>query len=83
MNRLYRWISYAVFVPLVLVSALSGGCRAKPQVICVMENPVTSQRVEMCKESRLKVPAAYDEQQHIEQWKAEQRKKGFTDEVKP
>lgn len=65
-----------------LMLALLGGCRAKPEVICVMKNPAASQRVEMFKESWYKVPADYDETKHIEQWKAEQRKKGFTVEVR-
>ncbi len=64
-----------------LMLALLGGCQGKPEVICVIENPETSQPVEMFKESRLKVPADYDEKKHIESWKAEQRKKGFTVEV--
>ena len=66
-----------------LTLALSGGCGgAKPKVICVMENPQTKQRVEMYKEIAYKVPRDYDEKKHIEQWKAEQRKKGFTVEVR-
>ena len=66
-----------------LVLAMSGGCGvAKPKVICAMQNPATGQRVEMFKEIWYKVPAGYDEKRHIEQWKAEQRKKGFSVEVR-
>lgn len=62
-----------------LIPALCVGCApAKPKVICVMKNPETGQKVEMYKEIRYKVPADYDEKKHIEQWKAEQRRKGFT-----
>jgi hypothetical protein len=64
-----------------LILTLSGGCEAKPEVVCVMENPTTEQRVKMFKESRFKVPADYDEKKHIEQWRAEQRKMGYTVEV--
>ena len=82
MKNLTPWSSSGTCVLLgTLMLALLGGCRAKPEVICVMENPATSQRVEMFKESRLKVPADYDEKKHIENWKAEQRKKGFTVEL--
>jgi hypothetical protein len=66
-----------------LVVALSGGCGpARPRVIAVMKNPETGQRTEMYKEIWYKVPADYDQKKHIEQWKAEQHKKGFTVEVR-
>lgn len=62
---------------------LPGGCgRAKLKPICTMENPGTGQRVEMLSESWYKVPAGYDEKMHVEQWKVEQRKKGFTVEIR-
>lgn len=66
-----------------LMPVLSNGCRPRPQILCVMEHPATGQQVKMHRESRLKVPADYDEHKHIEEWKAEQRKRGFTLEVKP
>ena len=69
------------FAPLIgaLMLAWAGGCGpARPGVICVMQNPETGQRVERNKEIWYKVPAGYDEQKHIEQWKEEQRRKGFT-----
>ena len=47
-----------------------------------MRNPETEQKVEMFKEIPYKVPRDYDEKKHIEQWKAEQRKKGFAIEVR-
>jgi len=66
----------------VLTLTISVGCGpAKPKVICAMKNPETGQRVELFKEIWYKVPADYDEKKHIEQWKAEQRKKGFTIQV--
>jgi hypothetical protein len=66
-----------------LLLVVAGGCgRAKPKPICVMENPVTRQRVEMFREIWYKVPAGYNEKKHIEWWKAEQRKKGFTVEIR-
>ena len=43
-----------------------------------MKNPETGQILQMCKEIWYKVPADYDEKKHIEQWKGEQRGKGFT-----
>jgi hypothetical protein len=59
------------------------GCGgAKPKPICTMENPETRQRVQMFREIWYKVPAGYDEKKHVEQWKAEQRKKGFTVEIR-
>jgi hypothetical protein len=82
MKNLSPWFSAGMCVLLVTPMLASlGGCQAKPEVICVMENPATSQRVEMFKESGLKVPADYDEKKHIENWKAEQRNRGFTVEV--
>jgi alpha-L-fucosidase len=66
-----------------LLLVVAGGCgRAKPKPICTMENPETKQRVEMFREISFKVPADYDEKKHIEWWKAEQRKKGFTVEIR-
>jgi hypothetical protein len=71
----------AVACALLLVAA--GGCgRAKPKPICTMENPETRQRVEMFREIWYKVPADYDEKRHVEMWKAEQRKQGFTVEIR-
>ncbi len=63
------------------VVAIATGLNAKPRVIVVMENPATGQRVEMFKEIWFKVPAKYDEQTHIEAWKAEQRSLGYIVEV--
>lgn len=63
------------------VAAIATGLNAKPQVICVMQNPTTGQRVEMFKEIWFKVPANYDEKKHIESWKAEQRSLGYTVEL--
>lgn len=62
---------------------LSNGCAgAKPKPICIMENPETRERVEMFREIWYKVPAGYDEEKHVGQWKAEQRKKGYTVEIR-
>ncbi len=66
-------LSVAAFVP---------GCtQPSPQVLCVMRNPQTGQTATMYKEIPFKVPANYDEQKHIAQWKEVQVSKGFTDEV--
>ena len=65
-----------------LCLGLVAGCGApKPKVICAMKNPETGQEVVLHKEIWFKVPRGYDEKKHIEEWKAEQRKKGFTVEV--
>lgn len=63
------------------VAAIATELNAKPQVICVMQNPTTGERVEMFEEIWFKVPANYDEKKHIESWKAEQRGRGYTVEV--
>lgn len=71
----------AVTVGLMMVSGLLSCAPAKSKVICVMQNPSTGARVEMYKEIPYKVPADYDEEKHIEQWKAEQIKKGNSVEI--
>lgn len=63
--------------------ALLGCGSSKPVVICTMENPTTGTRVELFKEIPFKVPANYNEKRHIEEWKAEQVKKGFSREITP
>jgi hypothetical protein len=66
-----------------LCLGLCSGCGgSKPKVICAMKNPGTGQKVELYKEIWYKVPRGYDEKKHIESWKAEQRKKGFTVELR-
>ena len=55
----------------------------RPEVIAVMRNPATGEQVHMYRENPLKVPAGYDEQKHIAQWKAEQRTRGFTEDASP
>ena len=67
---------------LLLFALVLGRTHAKPEVICTLENPTTGQRVEMFKESPFKVPANYDETQHIASWQADQAAKGFTREIK-
>lgn len=73
------------FLVLVLtlsaVSFVPGCTQPPPKVLCVMRNPQTGQTATMYKEIPFKVPANYDEQKHIAQWKAAQVSKGFTDEV--
>ena len=66
---------------LLLAAVLLGCSPARPRAICTMQNPATGARVELFKELRFKVPAGYDERRHIEEWKAEQRTKGYTVEV--
>ena len=65
----------------ILVIAILGCAPAKPQVICVMRNPNTGAQVERYQEIRSKVPADYDQQKHIAQWKTEQMKKGYTVDI--
>ena len=62
----------------ILAIAMLGCAPAKPKVICVMQNPSTGASVEMYQEIPSKVPADYDEQKHIEQWKSEQIKQGYS-----
>lgn len=71
----------AITIMLVVASGILGCAPAKPKAICVMQNPGTGARVEMYKEIPYKVPANYDEKKHIEQWKAEQIKKGYSVEI--
>ena len=63
------------------VVAVAVGLSSRPRVICVMQNPATGERVEMFKEIWFKVPSNYDEKKHIEEWKAEQRGRGYTAEA--
>lgn len=63
------------------VAFVSGCTQPSPTVLCVMRNPQTGQTATMYKEIPYKVPANYDEQKHIAQWRAVQVSKGFTDEV--
>ena len=66
-----------------LMLGLSGGCvAAKPKIVCVMKNPETGERVTMYKELWFKNRWDYDEKKHIKQWKADQRKKGYSVEVR-
>lgn len=75
-------IGLGALIGTLTLAGLCSGCGpARPEVICVLQNPETGQRVEMFKEIGFKVPAGYDEKKHIEQWKAEQRQHGFTVEV--
>lgn len=71
----------AITVILLMVSGFLGCGPAKPKIICVMQNPSTGARVEMYKEIPYKVPANYDEKKHIEHWKAEQIKKGYSIQI--
>ncbi len=71
----------AITTTVIVASALLGCVPARPQVICVMQNPNTGARVKMYKEIPFKVPANYDEKKHIEQWKAEQIAKGYSVEI--
>jgi hypothetical protein len=53
-----------------------------PRPLVVLENPATGERVSFFREIPYKVPADYDEDEHLAQWKAEQERAGFTVEVK-
>jgi hypothetical protein len=81
-TRTKSTIGLAVLVRAVWLVLPQGCGGAKPKPLCTMENPETRQRVEMFRELWYKVPAGYDEKTHVEQWKAEQRKKGFTVEIR-
>ena len=81
-SRHSHHLKHSMKLAFLLVAALLCGCSpAKPQVLCTMQNPATGRRVELFKELRFKVPAGYDERRHIEEWKAEQRAKGYSVEV--
>ncbi len=80
-QRIVIWAASGVVLMGVAVAAVATGLNAKPRVICVLENPATGQRVEMFKEIWFKVPVNYDEKKHIEAWKIEQRRQGYTAEV--
>ncbi len=66
--------------PLVLL-AVPACKQPPPKVLCIMRNPQTGQTATMYKEIPFKVPADYNEQKHIAQWKLEQTGKGFTEEA--
>jgi hypothetical protein len=68
---------------LAAISAIPACTQPPPQVLCTLRNPQTGQTVTMYKEIPFKVPANYDEQKHIAQWKQDQAAKGFTVEVPP
>lgn len=70
-----------VLLTLLIVVGLLGCSPPKPKVIVAMENPATGARAELHRENAFKVPANYNEQKHIEEWKAEQIKKGYSVEV--
>ena len=44
----------------------------------MMKDPTTGATVVMYPENRLRVPLSYNEALHIEEWKDEQRKLGYT-----
>jgi hypothetical protein len=77
MRRQRGWL-----VAVVLAVQLAA-CSNRPQVICELMNPQTGEHVQMFKEIWFKVPANYDETQHIASWKAAQAAKGFTVQVGP
>ncbi len=68
-------------LPSLALLAVLACAPASPQVICVVENPVTHERATMYKEDPFKVPRDYDQARHIAQWKAERAQQGFTVEV--
>jgi hypothetical protein len=68
----------------LIVLLMAQGCApAVPKPIVVMANPTNGQRAAFYREIWYKVPRGYDEQKHIEQWKAEKRKEGYTVQVQP
>lgn len=58
---------------------LLAACRpAPPMPLVILENPSTGQRVSFFREIPFKVPADYDESEHIAQWKAARALEGYT-----
>jgi hypothetical protein len=80
-----RRLGLALCVPwLSVVLSLSCGCRpAEPEVLCKMKNPKTGRSVSLYQEIWYKRPRDYDEKRHLEQWKEEQQRAGFTIEIVP
>ena len=60
------------------ILALASCSSPPPKVIGEMENPATGAVVRLYQEIWFKVPADYDEAQHLATWKQEQIAKGFT-----
>ena len=75
-------IKVIITFTLIMATGFLGCAPANPKAVCIMQNPSTGARVEMYKEIRYKVPANYDEKKHIEEWKAQQMKKGYSVEIK-
>lgn len=71
-------------VPLLWLGTLclAMGCGlGQPEVLCEMRDPDSGAVVRLYKEAWYKVPAGYDEEEHIRRWKEEQRVRGFTEEI--
>jgi hypothetical protein len=84
MTRTFTIVTRIARCPLIAALFIPFACApAKPTVIAVMRNPGTGEQVEMYRENPLKVPAGYDETKHIAEWKADQRARGFTDDLSP
>lgn len=75
---LRRFVGLGLLAALTLVPACAAGT---PDVLQVLENPLTGERVELYREIWFKTPPDYDEARHIEQWTAEQAARGFTETV--
>lgn len=69
-------------VVLVLAALLVACAQSPPKPLVVLEHPETGARVSFYREIFFKVPADYDEAEHIAQWRVEQERAGFTVEVK-
>ena len=76
LGLLITWL----WIPLTLPT----GCGpAEPKAICTMKNPETGESVRLYREIWYKRQSGNDEKRHIELWRDEQRKAGFTIEVAP
>jgi hypothetical protein len=77
-------LSWPAILLIVFVSCTIG-CRdaGVPQPIVVLENPTTGERARFYREIPYKVPADYDEAEHIREWTNEKKQAGFTKEIAP
>lgn len=67
-----------------ILLTLPTGCGPdEAKTLCTMKNPETGESVRLYREIWYKRPSGYDEERHIESWRDEQRKAGFTIEVAP
>lgn len=78
-----RTVHHLLLTLLFPLLAVGCGSRGIPEPIKVLENPSTGERVRFFREVQYKVPANYDESQHIAEWRKEKQEAGFTKEISP